>query len=146
MNRQLQTELTPRSLVDRDRKYPREEKPRSAFVFGKLGVAAETHVFSQHVAGKKPEHPRAEHDEGNPVHGHNRERNVDEDFAEINRIPGSCEEPILDQAFSFPQYVELLRITHVVKKDAGDARGKVTRRLISKYRSQGRNRRTVCDD
>src|SRR5262249_54056482 len=49
-----------------------------------------------------------------------RERNVDEDFAKIIRIPGSCEEPILDQAFSFPQYVELLRITHVVKKDSGD--------------------------
>ena len=95
--------MTHRSCGDRDRKYPREEKPRSAFVFGKPGVAGETAVFSQHVAGKKPEHPRAEHDEGNPVHGHHRERNVDEDFAEIIRIPGCGEQPIIDQAFSFPQ-------------------------------------------
>jgi hypothetical protein len=109
-----------RSCIDRHRKHPGKEESGSAFVFGKPRVAGETPIFSQHVARKKTKHPRPEHGERNPVHGHNRERNVDEDFAQIVRIPGSGEQPILDQALSFPQHVELLGITDVVKKDSGD--------------------------
>jgi hypothetical protein len=83
-------------------------------------MASETPVFSYHVAGKKTKHPRPKHDERNPVHGHNREGKIGEDFAKIIGIPGSGEQAVLDQAFSFPQRVEFLRVTHVVKKDSGD--------------------------
>jgi hypothetical protein len=88
---------------------PSEREVRFGFCIRQTqGGERDSYLFSA-CCGQKSKHPRPEYDKRNPAHGYHRESNVDEDFAEIIRISGSAEEPILDQTPSFPHMKRVLQ-------------------------------------